>query len=357
MSDTSLTVVRPAVSPAQAREMWQEYEALKKSVATSSDVQKIQGRDFLKKSFWRKLEKCFNLSLQFVEQEQESIGVVIRTIQKGDKHVKEVEYYPLHAPPELASNEVWKESIAFSAVYRATAPNGVYADGDGHCDIWEKGYANSYHNAKSTAHTRAKNRAISDLVGGGEVSAEEIVGEYSSTPPASGQTAQEQRGNIPTCPSCGKSSSIIKSKYEDADFVCFGKKGGCGHKWFVPSEDEFPQDVLQDMIDKATTFLATQGQLMATVQMIGKPSNEWQKNDLDRIRQWIKDEYPIQTQEPKKKRGRPPKKTPQDAPESTNEGKDEPEPVSDEKPPWSPQDARDGTKDEESNGEANTRKG
>jgi hypothetical protein len=41
--------------------------------------------------------------------------------------------------------------------------------------VWEFAKPNSLHNIRSTAETRAFNRAVSNLVGGGEVSADEIV--------------------------------------------------------------------------------------------------------------------------------------------------------------------------------------
>ncbi|GIW70273.1 MAG: hypothetical protein KatS3mg101_1020 [Patescibacteria group bacterium] len=72
---------------------------------------------------------------------------------------------------------------------RAIAPNGRSAIGVGSCDAFEKAFKkngeyvdkfgrpanpNSIHNIRATAETRAFNRAVSNLVGGGEVSAEEV---------------------------------------------------------------------------------------------------------------------------------------------------------------------------------------
>jgi hypothetical protein len=64
---------------------------------------------------------------------------------------------------------------------RAVAPNGQYGDGDGYCSSEEKrfrswrGKQKLENDLRTTATTRAKNRAIADLVGMGEVSAEEIA--------------------------------------------------------------------------------------------------------------------------------------------------------------------------------------
>lgn len=149
-------IVLPAVNPEQALIAFKQYEDLKlKIVDPSVDVQKIEGYDFLKKSYWRKLATMFNLTTEVVSESHEKVG----------------------------NTYVW------SFIYRATAPNGRTATGEGSCDMFEKArwngkmwlnskggraYPNSIHNIRSTAATRAMNRAISNLVGGGEVSAEEV---------------------------------------------------------------------------------------------------------------------------------------------------------------------------------------
>jgi len=138
-------IIAPLGTPEQLLDLLEQYEKLKAKIVRSDDLQKIQGKDFLKKSYWRRIAKCFGLSLSL------------------DKEWKE-------------NNE--DGSLTFYAVYTATAPNGQSCAGDGACSTAEKGLEKSHHNARATAHTRAKNRAISDLVGGGEVSAEEINGDH-----------------------------------------------------------------------------------------------------------------------------------------------------------------------------------
>ena len=53
-------------------------------------------------------------------------------------------------------------------------PNGCFADGWGNCSRGERGFAHPNHDIPATAHTRATNRAIADLIGAGEVTAEEM---------------------------------------------------------------------------------------------------------------------------------------------------------------------------------------
>jgi len=145
---TITTIVVPAVSAIEAKNAWAQYNELKQAIIEDSDIQKIGDRDFLKKSYWRKVERFFNLKLELIKEE---------------RIIKE------------KVND--RENIAYSIVYKAIAPNGSFCDGDGFCETWEKNRFNTEHNVRATAHTRAKNRAISDLVGGGEVSAEEVEAE------------------------------------------------------------------------------------------------------------------------------------------------------------------------------------
>jgi hypothetical protein len=98
-----------------------------------------------------------------------------------------------------------EDHIAITHTVRAIAPGGRSCDGVGSCDsheerfeesVWKKGadgksykeytgkYKWKYNDVDGTAYTRAANRAISDLVGGGEVSAEEMSGVKDVTPVA-----------------------------------------------------------------------------------------------------------------------------------------------------------------------------
>src|SRR5262249_5076073 len=69
------------------------------------------------------------------------------------------------------------DNYLYTVTYKATMPNGRSVTGDGSCAAAEKTRGKlraTEHNVRSHAHTRAFNRAVSNLVGFGEVSAEEI---------------------------------------------------------------------------------------------------------------------------------------------------------------------------------------
>jgi len=113
---------------------------------------KIKGKLYRKKSYWRAVGMSFKLSVGLLQEQQ------------------------LTAP----NNE---KDWGWMATYCARAMNGQYAVGDGACFASEKRGNDTVHNVRSAAHTRAYNRAVSNLVGFGEVSAEEFNRETASPMP------------------------------------------------------------------------------------------------------------------------------------------------------------------------------
>jgi len=134
-------IVRPLVTAKQAAQEWQQFEELKKALLTPQDYQPIQGTRYMKKSAFRKIAVYFGLSDEITEQE--------RTDRENG-------------------------SFFWRIVVKATAPNGRTNVGVGMCDSKERKFAHVEHDVYATAHTRAKNRAISDMIAGGAVSAEEM---------------------------------------------------------------------------------------------------------------------------------------------------------------------------------------
>ena len=139
---TTTDIVRPVVSATQAIAAWKEFQDLQKAILEPSDLQRIQGKDFKKKSAWRKFAAFFNLNDKIVEETQ-----------------------ILH---QDGQGWTWKIKVI------CTAPNGRFTEGVGICSTSERTFAHLEHDTYATAHTRAKNRAISDMVAAGEVSAEEV---------------------------------------------------------------------------------------------------------------------------------------------------------------------------------------
>jgi hypothetical protein len=135
-------IVRPAVNAQAALQAWQEFQALKTNILAKSDLQRIQGKDFIKKSGWRKFATFYNLTDRIVEETR------------------------INCPD---GSFIWKVKA------ECIAPNGRRTEGVAMCSSAEKSGARIEHDTYSTAHTRAKNRAISDMIAAGEVSAEEVA--------------------------------------------------------------------------------------------------------------------------------------------------------------------------------------
>ncbi len=151
------------------------YQELVKALLDKDDYQKIGKKDFKKKSAWRKLATAFNISDDIINEE---------IVRDDNYRIISATYY-----------------------VKATLPNGRSSVGIGVCSIFDKirysdtgrykadtedvsnfelrgRFSNAEHDIPSTAHSRAKNRAISDLIGAGDVSAEEMrnTSQHKSTP-------------------------------------------------------------------------------------------------------------------------------------------------------------------------------
>ncbi len=130
------------------------YQQIKrKNFKTNQDEERV----YITKAGWRLIAYAFNISLAIVDDIKEA-----SESRPGDNR----EHY------------TWRVRV------KATLPNGRYVVGDGACSTRERGFAKEDHDIYATAVTRAKNRAISDLVGSGEVSAEEIDDESPVPAPA-----------------------------------------------------------------------------------------------------------------------------------------------------------------------------
>ena len=146
---TPFSTVKPLVTPEEARKQWDDFEALKTALLTTDDYQKIADKQYIKKSGFRKIAVYFGLSDRILEEEK---------ITREDDSF----YWRIKAQVE--------------------APNGRTSIGVAICDSRERKFSHLEHDVYTIAHTRAKNRAISDMVAGGIVSAEEVTPEEPEKP-------------------------------------------------------------------------------------------------------------------------------------------------------------------------------
>lgn len=181
--------------------MARAYDAACKALIGPNDVQLDKGREFKKKSAWRKLARHFGLSTAVTGVQKEYLGDVF-----------------------LATVTV-----------KATGPWGQSSDAVGACATDEATGRRviTIADAIATAETRATNRAVSNLIAMGEVSAEEI-GDRSAAPaprasaPAPRAVAAPATGSDPLCPKCGGAmwdNRVGKKNPKAPDYKC--KDKGC----------------------------------------------------------------------------------------------------------------------------------
>ena len=176
----------PVFTGAQMAKALTAYRDLQNALDRSmpEQIMQLDGKPFRKKGYWRAIAVAFGVAVEPVDERREIAGA----FHDG------------------------RENFGYIVTYRATAPNGRTVTSDGTCFAVEKArrfkcphlkpgsdrYTVHFphhtcpdfdaefqwrilpadateHNVRGHAHTRAFNRAVSNLVGFGEVSAEEIT--------------------------------------------------------------------------------------------------------------------------------------------------------------------------------------
>jgi hypothetical protein len=148
MPSTEIVVAPPLVpmSPDQAERSMAAYQAFTAAMLVEKDWQRAPGiAPFVKRSGWRKIATGYTLSCEILEDE------VIERDERGEP----------------------KRARAKARVFHRET--GRSWDGTGRCSTTERRFSKPEHDVTATAVTRAINRATADLVGFGEVSAEEVA--------------------------------------------------------------------------------------------------------------------------------------------------------------------------------------
>lgn len=137
---TSQISLKPIQSVESIVDAYHEYNKLKQMLLTESDYQTIKWKTCIKKSGFRKLACAFGISIQVTKENRINFDTY----------------------------------FVYEITCRATSPNGRYIEACASCASNEKEFSHKENDVRATAQTRASNRSISDLIGWGEVSAEEI---------------------------------------------------------------------------------------------------------------------------------------------------------------------------------------
>lgn len=171
-------VLQPASNLEEIKEVYDQFEKIKTELLSKGDMQDISGSMHITKSGWRKIATAFNVSVETTMEKKTVEGGVVKW------RIKAVATAPNGKSASgvgmCASNESnFMESVADGSkdkewvMENHDEPENIFKI-DGNWRRIKDPRAVNEHNIYATAATRAKNRAISDLVGGGEVSAEEM---------------------------------------------------------------------------------------------------------------------------------------------------------------------------------------
>ena len=222
---TEIVAEEPLVSPADPRrvlEVMRRFEDFKRQALTLGDYVVLdvgkEKRPYIKKSGWMKYALACQLSLEKRDERLEDRA-------DGCK--------------------------VYHYTYRAVAPNGRYADAVGSASTAERVFAHPDHDVRALAQTRACNRAISNLVAGGEVSAEEMISdmlESGTTKPQSAPLGvQHSPGDwsVPITPNQVSPESIRQGVRQfplSRDLKSFGMVNTLGEETAIVPERPIPTD-------------------------------------------------------------------------------------------------------------------
>ncbi|MCA1571334.1 MAG: hypothetical protein LC798_13640 [Chloroflexi bacterium] len=212
------------------------------SLVTENDVvvDKASGRAFKKKSAWKKLGRAFGVSVEIVERrtwyDEDEDGVrhfnaevVARSVAPWGQYADDIgacstreEKYlfmgvqcPRCGGPTWDNREPRKGEPGWLSAKRERGELAPFSCRNKQCgeEVWDYSHdeagggakpnptarAKALHDVTATAATRASNRAISDLIAAGEVSAEEVEGSINrangapANDPVTDQAGAEQR--------------------------------------------------------------------------------------------------------------------------------------------------------------------
>lgn len=169
-------VLRPADTLDNIAEAFRQYQAVCEKILNRDDYQTYEGKPRKKKSAWRKLATAFNVSTVVVSKDvqRNEAGHVV-SAQFTVKAFTGPQGNPWRQIEAEGYCEVHEKCCASARGEKChkAAWKGHYCCQNG-CS-GRRHFSHPDHDIIGTAQTRATNRAIADLIGCGEVSAEELT--------------------------------------------------------------------------------------------------------------------------------------------------------------------------------------
>jgi hypothetical protein len=172
-------IVRPVENVDEVVEMYDQFEDIKaKLLDKQKDLTDISGNPHVNKSGWRKIATAFNVSTSIKDKrswtdENDIVHAEVEAIAVAPNGKQ------TSGMGRCSSNESnFTTKLSNSVRYDESEDSERIVRIDGKWRVIPTPMEVNSHNLMAIAETRAKNRAISDLVGGGEVSAEEMDAEF-----------------------------------------------------------------------------------------------------------------------------------------------------------------------------------
>lgn len=220
-------IVSQDVNPQIAIEQWRNYQEITKQLLDDSDyLYGANGQSYKKKSAWRKYMRAFRLrevATKIVVETRDDKGWPL--IATAMTKVADVAGHEFTGYQECHLTE-----RCCPAAYGETCTNSSLKHQCCATNCSGRKHWSNPGDIPATAHTRSKNRAISDAIGAGEVSAEEIntTGNRSES---YGNGNNPRYVKVPDCPSCKNKKAVITNKFGAESWLCYKKKDGCGLKF------------------------------------------------------------------------------------------------------------------------------
>lgn len=185
MEEEKSMIIMPAMDIRSAKSMFDGFQNIKTDLLTEQDKSIIAGKTFVNKSGWRKIKTMFGFDEEILNSQRflDEDGTIRWVYRVRVKHAK----------------------------------TGIFADAEASCDTKEDyAFKSKQHKIlkpenmiMAMAQTRAFNRAISDLVGGGEAEIQEDAEEEKPQPGSFGQEVK-----VPNkCSGCDKAISDAEKNY------------------------------------------------------------------------------------------------------------------------------------------------
>ena len=171
-------IIRPVEDIDSVVEMYDQFEDIKKRLLDKDkDLTPISGSVHINKSGWRKIATAFNVTTEIRTKKTwsedgllhaEVEAVAIAPNNKSTSGLGTCSSNESNFMVKLSNHPDFNDPDDSDRIIRV----------DGKWRVIPQPAEVNRHNLMAMAETRAKNRAISDLVGGGEVSAEEMEADF-----------------------------------------------------------------------------------------------------------------------------------------------------------------------------------